>query len=83
MIADIPQSPDIIYQDSGYSYSYPRTSKRNNYSKSNSINRNNTSATKRSNLQRLERSYDDSNSADNEEFGLDVFLKIKVSISFI
>ena len=78
MIADIPHSPDIIYQDIGYSDSFPTTSKRNNNSKINLTNRN-----KRSNRQRLGRSYDELNSRDNEEFGLDVFLKIKVSIVLI
>ena len=83
MIADIPHSPEILYQDAGYSDSYPTISKRNNYSKMNITNRNNTSMIKRSNRQRLGRSYDDVKSGDNEEFGLDVFLKIKVSIVFI
>ena len=40
MIADIPHSPDIIYQDIGYSDSFPTTSKRNNNSKINLTNRN-------------------------------------------
>ena len=83
MIADIPHSPDILYQDAGYSDSYPTISKRNNYPKINLTNRNNKSTIKRSNRQRLRRTYDDIKSGDNEEFGLDVFLKIKVSIFFI
>ena len=83
MIADIPHSPDIIYQDIGYSDSFPTTLKRNNYSKISLTNRNNTSTIKRSNRQRHGRSYDDINSGNNEEFGLDVFLKIKVSIHLI
>ena len=83
MIADIPQSPDTIYQDYSSSKSFYWTSKRNNYSSKNQTNEDLSSSIRRVKLQRKRHGYDEVNSKTNEEFGLDVFLKIKVSIIFL